>query len=415
MLPKVLNKENSLFGHIIKLGLIIFFVVFMVTNPKEVFAASKTGLDAWLKIVFPALLPFFIGSELLMSYGMVRFMGVLLEPVMRPIFNLPGAGSFVMAVGFTSGFPISSVLTAKLKREGVCTRNEAERLMSFTNNASPLFMLGAVAVGMFNNPRIGYIIAGAHYLANLTIGIMLRFYGREHNVPVTCQSSERHIFRRAIDEFRFAKISEKRAFGQILGDAIKNSVNTLLLIGGFVIIFAVIIRIMEITGFAGALTKVISLIMNNFGFPQSIDSALASGFWEITVGTKITSLATSPLIYKLMAVSFILGWSGLSVHAQVASVISNTNIRMRIFVISRFVQGVLAAIYCYFFAGPAFKVVETLTVPVFKQISPYIHPTWWQVAGFSSILFVKITLFLVSLGILVGFLKETRVLIIKHK
>ena len=42
---------------------------------------------------------------------------------------------------------------------------EAERLMSFTNNSSPLFMLVAVAVGMFNNPGIGILIAYAHYLS----------------------------------------------------------------------------------------------------------------------------------------------------------------------------------------------------------------------------------------------------------
>ena len=109
----------------------------MISCPQVVFQGALTGLKTWWNIVFPALLPFFIASELLMSFGVVHFMGVLLEPVMRPLFNVPGAGSFVMAIGYTSGYPIGSMVTARLRAEGLCSRVEAERLMSFTNNSSP--------------------------------------------------------------------------------------------------------------------------------------------------------------------------------------------------------------------------------------------------------------------------------------
>ena len=52
--------------------------------PAGCLPGGLTGLKTWWNIVFPALLPFFIASELLMSFGVVHFMGVLLEPVMRP-------------------------------------------------------------------------------------------------------------------------------------------------------------------------------------------------------------------------------------------------------------------------------------------------------------------------------------------
>ena len=47
--------------------------------------------------------------------GVVHMMGVFLEPVMRPLFNVPGTGSFVMAMGLASGFPIGAILTAELR------------------------------------------------------------------------------------------------------------------------------------------------------------------------------------------------------------------------------------------------------------------------------------------------------------
>ena len=96
------------------------------------------------------LLPFFVFSHVLIGLGVVHFLGVLLEPIMRPLFNVPGTGSFVLAMGLASGFPLGAVLTNKLRQDRLCSKVEAERLLSFTNTADPLFMFGAVAVGMLS-------------------------------------------------------------------------------------------------------------------------------------------------------------------------------------------------------------------------------------------------------------------------
>lgn len=192
----IMLKNNARRGDAIRLLWTLsalVFVLSMVSCPQIVFEGAALGLKTWWNIVFPALLPFFIASELLMSFGLVHFMGELLDPVMRPLFNVPGSGSFVMAVGFTSGYPIGSMVTARLRKEGLCSRVEAERLMSFTNNSSPLFMLAAVAVGMFNNPGLGVLIAGTHYLSNITLGLILRFYSsKEGGMPRQTSTGERN-------------------------------------------------------------------------------------------------------------------------------------------------------------------------------------------------------------------------------
>ena len=107
-------------------GLIIF--------PQESFDASKGGLNMWWKIVFPSLLPFLIFSELLISFGVVRFIGVLLEPFMRPLFRVPGVGGFVWAMGLASGFPAGAKFSARLRQENQVSRIEAERLVCFTKS-----------------------------------------------------------------------------------------------------------------------------------------------------------------------------------------------------------------------------------------------------------------------------------------
>ncbi|NLC06519.1 MAG: sporulation integral membrane protein YlbJ, partial [Syntrophomonadaceae bacterium] len=87
----------------------VFLVLIMIFHPAEILAASTEGLLLWFQIVLPSILPFLIASELMMGLGVVHFLGKLLEPLMRPIFNIPGPGAFVAAMGYTSGFPVGAI------------------------------------------------------------------------------------------------------------------------------------------------------------------------------------------------------------------------------------------------------------------------------------------------------------------
>ena len=113
----------------------------MVLYPELAFQGALRGLRIWWFVVFPALLPFFIAGQILMGLGVVHFLGVLLERLMRPLFNVPGAGAFVVAMGLASGYPIGAVLTGKLVRDGTLHPAEGERLLGFCNTADPLFTL----------------------------------------------------------------------------------------------------------------------------------------------------------------------------------------------------------------------------------------------------------------------------------
>src|SRR5690625_3461664 len=82
---------------------VIFFMILLISFPDQALNASVRGLNMWLEVVFPSLLPFFILAELFIAFGVVHFFGTLLEPLMRPIFNVPGTGSFALIIGMASG------------------------------------------------------------------------------------------------------------------------------------------------------------------------------------------------------------------------------------------------------------------------------------------------------------------------
>lgn len=326
----------------------------MIAYPKESFEASLRGLNMWWEIVFPSLLPFFIVSEMLIGFGVVKFIGVLLEPLMRPLFRVPGVGGFVWAMGMASGFPAGAKLSARLRQEGQLTQIEAERLASFTNSSNPLFIFGAVAVGFFHNPQLGVILALAHYLGNICVGLMMRFYGNE-TPDKKKDKQDTFILKSAFSELHQTRIKDKRPIGKLLGDAVNSSIQTLLMVGGFIILFSVINKLLFHLHITAALARGFDILFSSLSLPDMLSVPLISGLFEITLGSDLTSrVGDATLLQQAIVTSFILGFSGFSVQAQVASILAQTDIRFKPFFFARIAQGLFASFFALLLWKPIY-------------------------------------------------------------
>lgn len=116
----------------------------LIAFSKDNLTASKEGLSLWVTSVVPALLPFFIACELLSHTNIIDFLGVKLNKIMKPLFNVPGEGAFPLIMGIISGYPVGAKIVTNFRKNGVCTKEEGERLLTFTNNSGPLFIIGTV-------------------------------------------------------------------------------------------------------------------------------------------------------------------------------------------------------------------------------------------------------------------------------
>lgn len=340
----------------------------MIYYPKDVFDSAMTGLDLWWRVVFPSLLPFFILSEILMGIGIVHFIGILLEPLMRPLFNVPGIGAFALSLGLASGYPMDAVITSNFRKNNLCTAIEAERLLSFTNTADPLFMFGAVAVGMFGMPEIGATLAIAHYGGSILVGFLFRFHGRGQDTaqPSSCDTHD-HLLKRALSALLKARRDDARPFGKLLGDAVRESMQTSLLIGGFIILFSVLIRILSTVGALDHLALFFNALLLLLQFDPASAYALVSGLFEIDLGALALSQSTAPLAEKIALVSAVIAWSGLSVHGQVASIVMEAGISMKPYMFARLLHASLAGILAYLLFEP----IEALSLDTLPVFHPY--------------------------------------------
>lgn len=74
---------------------------------------------AWIIPVGAFFMPF------LTNYGIIDFIGSLMEPLMRPIFKVPGRSAVNAIASFVSSSSVGVLITSKLYRAGVYTKKEA--------------------------------------------------------------------------------------------------------------------------------------------------------------------------------------------------------------------------------------------------------------------------------------------------
>lgn len=254
--------------------ILILFTISLIIFSKSNLEAAKSGLILWANNVVPSLFPFFIATELLGHTNIINFLGKYLNKLMRPLFNVPGEGAFPFIMGIVSGYPTGAKIVVDLKEKGLCTQAEAERLIAFTNNSGPLFILGSVGIGLFGNSTIGFLLLFTHILSCITVGFLFRFWKKNE---ITNFKSY----------FNTAKATKKENLnfsnlGEILGTSIKNSISVIFLIGGFVVLFSVILSILDKCNIVSLLTNMFNPFFNLLGINENFLSALIHGFIELT-------------------------------------------------------------------------------------------------------------------------------------
>jgi len=356
----------------------IFFTSSLIIFPDQAFEASIRGLNMWLEIVFPSLLPFFIAAELLIGFGVVKFLGVLFEPIMRPLFNVPGAGGFAWVMGMASGYPSGAKISVRLREKNQLSQIEAERLLSFTNASSPLFIFGALSIGFLHDAKLGIVLAVSHYLGNALVGICMRFYGK--TTKENKEVKQKSYFIRAFKEMHKTRLEDTRPFGKVVGDAVVHSIQTLVMIGGFIILFSVFTKLLFLIGLSPIIAKVFKVLLVILGLPADLALPFFSGLFEITLGAQmISQLATDGVLAKIVIISFILGFNGFSVQAQVASIIAKTDIRFAPYFFARLLHGLFASILCILLFKPLYlnrQAFEREDIPVLQDV----HENNWQIA-----------------------------------
>lgn len=312
-------------------------LISILLYPQDTMQAAGRALHSWWNNVLPSLLPFFICAELLSRLGLLQALGIWLTPIMQPLFRLPGAAALGLTLGFFSGSPTGAAIAGDLRRRGLITRNEGDRLLAFTNNAGPLYVMLTVS-SVLGMPQAGIWLAIAHYPLNLLCGLLLRFAAERHSR----QTAQYDLPALLASGWHSITHAPCVPLGTMLKDSSLQALQNIGMIGAFMLVFSLILHALRHSGLLGIIQLVLQPLCALLSLPPEVLPALSEGLFEMTLGIVTLGESTASPAAKLVAAAIILSWSGLSIHAQISGMISGTDLSLRYYLPCRILHSLAA-------------------------------------------------------------------------
>jgi len=289
----------------------VAMIALVLIFPDRAMGYVRSSLNICFDTIVPTLFPFFVCSGILIYSGFCSLISRAFRFCMRPLFGVSEAGAAAFVLGIISGYPLGAVTAGQLYEGGYITKTEAERLCAFCSNSGPLFVIGSVGAALYGSVKLGLVLYGAHILAAITVGMIFRFYKRKSYIapPTVMTAPERNT-------------------GEIISEAMSGAVRNMLSVCGAVVFF----------GMAGRLLLDIIPVSGAF-------YALAAGAVEFVNGAVSTAALNIDTGAKLVMTAFIVGFAGLSVHAQTAAVVARYGFSLVPYFIGKLLHALVAAAY----------------------------------------------------------------------
>lgn len=137
------DKVTMAFSILKLLGIVVAFMAYFNIGPQWLFEKDMVPF-LFNKLVIPVGLIVPIGSiflAFLVSYGLLEFIGILMQPVMKPIWKTPGRSAIDAVASFVGSYSIGLLITNRVFKEGKYTIKEACVIATGFSTVSATFMI----------------------------------------------------------------------------------------------------------------------------------------------------------------------------------------------------------------------------------------------------------------------------------
>ena len=212
-------------------------------------------------------------------------------------------------------------LIGALRNNKIISDTESGFMLNAASTTGPLFLTGSVALGMLNDPGVSSILIASHYISAFITAFLNGLIYK--NISDTV-----HPIKKEPSGLR-------KRLGGILNESVTGSINGMLSILGFMVLFGTAAEMLEACG-----------LFTLFSAPNSTQiKALVCGFFELASGCLSASALPRP--DALILISFFCGFGGISVICQ-STALGGTNVCL---VLSKLFQGSLSSLLTMIFTG----------------------------------------------------------------
>lgn len=292
-------------------SLLITLFIFIFIYSNDVKEIILFGINIWINNLIPSILPFLLITKLLINYNIIEYLNIIFGKFITKFFKVSNNSTFIIIMSLFTGFPTGSIYIKEFLNKNLISLEEANYLITFTSFSNPLFVISGIGESLLGNKSIGILIYTIHLISGLLISFVYRKNSFNNNA------------------YHNTSIQNNNSFISSLNIAIKESFNILINMLGIILFFLLII----------------SLIRNII--PNLFIKNILTGLLEITSGINFLSKSNIPLNLKASIIGFFISFNGISIHFQIKSIISNTQIKYSKYLSARILQSILCFILIY--------------------------------------------------------------------
>lgn len=311
---KIFTKKFNIINYIFA-SLIVFIIAIIISNPKIYISSASNGLVAFGTKVFPSLFPFFVLTKILIELNVLDSVSKLFKKLMAFLFNCPGESAYVFIIGLLCGYPVSAKITSDLYLSGKLGGTNASKIASFTSTSGPMFVIGTVGVAMFNNAKLGALILLCHVLGAIITGLIF------------CNIGKKTI---KISKATLPTPQPPVKISTAINNSMFSSINSVLVVGGFIVAFYIII----------------DAVLNMFSL-TGIAKPIVCGLIEMTRGLIELNSLMLPFNLNLIYGTFLISFGGFSIIMQAYYFLSQCKVKLSKFVLIKIVHGFSATFVAF--------------------------------------------------------------------
>ncbi len=307
--------------------IMLFLLITMLVFPKETSSSVRYALSLCAESVIPSLFPFLVLTRMISDMRLCSPLERIFKKIMNPVFSLSDAAVTPLLLGFISGYPIGAAMCATEYQNGRLNKREAERLLAFSNNAGPAFILSTVGTVLFSSFKIGFALLVIHIFSAFLVGFLFRIIS-----PLP--HPQKNVFEEAAP----------KAFSFAFTDAVYGAITASLSITAYIVFFSVFTSLTDI---------LLSARLFAFTSRYPLFKGALNGIFELTSGAFLLCEKTKPETAFIL-ISTLLGWGGFCIHFQAMSFVKKTDLKTKEYFIGKLLQAAISAITAFFTANSSF-------------------------------------------------------------
>ncbi|MDO5293173.1 MAG: transporter [bacterium] len=299
----------------------ITLLLVLLLFPKASLKGAELGVLLWFNVIFPTLLPFIIVSNLIINLRLTNAVSRVFHPFLHRILHVSKQGSYVTILGLLTGLPVGAKACGDLVKDQLISREEGQYLLTFCNNASPMFILSYVSITTLDLPGKRYIFLLLIYLSAILTGFVYRLIHKKQMITFAA-STKREIVTQMSTEIGVpTKHSQPRARFVMVDSAIMSGFDVLTKVGGYIILFSIISNVF------------LAIAPEN-----NLLSYIVVGSIELTNGVNTIGSSIFPLSVKIALILSLTAFGGLSSVAQTKSVIDESGLSIKKYLVYKIIN-----------------------------------------------------------------------------